>query len=166
MRILIILSVIFLSACTSELKIFSGPDGKEVKGVPFRGSEVWVAEGYLTTHSKGAQCTPSPFQEYVTLASGKLYYAKPEPGPLADSEFSISFNDSGSVKQVQLNSESNFAENVSAVSELAGTVLPFISAPKAPAEIAAAPAIACDTGKDVRSFVRLDEWSPDTWKPN
>jgi len=152
-----------MTACTSKLVIHEAGKDDPIEGVPFRGSEVWVAEGMLTAHTKvGENCIPSPFQDYVTLASGTLYYAQPDSGWLADSEFSIAYNDNGSVKQVQLNSESNFSESVSAVSELAGIVLPFVAAPRA---LAGGEAPACNTGKNVQSFVRLDQWTADTWNP-
>ena len=167
LRTLLFLCIAVLPACTSELEIYQDGSDEPIKGVPFRGSEVWVAEGLLTKHSKeGSQCAQAPFQDYVSLASGTLYSAQPDPGWLANSEFSIMFNENGSVKQIQLNSESNFAENVSAVSELAGTVLPFVTAPKAaPETLRPGQLPACDVGKNVQSSVRLDKWTADTWKP-
>ena len=163
----VVLMMMFLSACTANLKVKKGNTNgseSEVHGIPFRVPTPYVFSGKYTKHSKfGENCTHTPFYEVLALPLGDLYYANVKTGELAGSEFTIEFTEQGTLKKISLNSDTTVDDVASGVASLVGAALPFLSpVPTPPAALDSeegekfqdngtppSPLPSCDTGKVV-----------------
>ncbi len=157
---------VLCGGCTADLMVYDNA-GALAKGVPFRTAEVYVAEGYLTAHSTGGTCNEKTrYQKFVSLPLGDQYFAHIETGEWTGSEFSISYNDNGGLKEVSLNSEPKFADNLGAITDFVSKAVPaLVPTPAAgTAETALRDDRACDRGESLQILTKLSEWT--TWPPD
>jgi hypothetical protein len=126
MRVLLALGVaLVLSGCASSLKVADGA-GRPAPGVPFRIAEVYLASGTYTRHTEdGDACVHAVFERQISLPTGALYFANVEPALLAKTEFSMTFNESGTLASITMNTEPKAAEAITAVSDALVNLLPL-----------------------------------------
>lgn len=119
--------VLFCAGCASNLKVFDAQQ-KEAKGVPIA-TPVLVK---ITTTTKYVvdpknkdyeqYCVDEQSETYKTLPLGDLYFVNFDSAEFGKSEFAVSFNDSGLLKSVTLNSDPKIAENIDATGKLVSAV--------------------------------------------
>lgn len=104
LSLLLAMSLPCAASCASDYKIYD--DTTELNGFPVRLSEVYYITGFYTKHSKGEPCDPkTPFVKTIPLPTGREVMIEYEPSQFANSEFSLDFNESGTLKSFKLNSE-------------------------------------------------------------
>ena len=150
-RIIWVIGVVVLaSGCASSLKTFDS-EKKQSVGIPIT-SPVLVKITEKTTYEVDPNnttfdsfCKPDVNAKYQFLALGERSYLAFDPAFLGKGEFKVEFNDAGALKTISLNSDATAGADK--VSDLLGTVLPYIAAPKPTVE---KKAIAQDTAQKTK----------------
>lgn len=121
------------SGCASSLKTFDS-EKKQSVGIPIA-TPVLVKITEKTTYEVDPNntkfesfCKPYVSAKYQFLALGERSYLAFDPAFLGKGEFKVEFNDAGTLKTVSLNSDATAGADK--VSDLLGTVLPYLAAPK------------------------------------
>lgn len=124
---------VLVSGCASSLKTFDS-EKKQNVGIPIS-SPVLVKITEKTTYEVDPNnpkfeifCKPDLNAKYQFLALGERSYIAFDPAFLGKGEFKVEFNDAGALKTVSLNSDATAGADK--VSDLLGTVLPYLAAPK------------------------------------
>lgn len=124
---------ILTSGCASSLKTFDSQKLPSV-GIPV-GTPVLVKITEKTSYEVDpsnskyeSYCKPEINAKYQFLALGERSYIAFDPAPFGKGEFKVEFNDAGVLKTVSLNSDATAGADK--VSDLLGTVLPYLAAPK------------------------------------
>jgi hypothetical protein len=125
--------VLLATGCASSLKTFDS-EKKQSVGIPIA-TPVLVKITEETTYvvdpnNKNFEsfCISDVHAKYQFLALGERSYLAFDPAFLGKGEFKIEFNDAGALKTVSLNSDATAGADK--VSDLLGTVLPYLAAPK------------------------------------
>jgi len=156
-----------VAGCASTVDVYDAGQN-QIKGVPFRATEVYFVQGTYLKHTKlGGACTPAKFYETASLPTGAQYYANVKPAQLAKTSFGMTFADSGALAGLTMNTEPAAADTLNAATTALSTLLPFVGLTAAPADgggaaLAAAgaeeprsSAPACDTGPDDVTYTKL-----------
>jgi hypothetical protein len=135
MRIAILSLALGFSACASDFAVHDN-DEQEVVGFPIRTPvlvEVTQQTSYEVVagaeHAEFAKyCTPRISSSHGVLPLGDVHYVSFDAAALGKSEFSLDFYDSGTLKNLSINSDAT--EGLDPVSNLVEGMLPFVAAPK------------------------------------
>jgi hypothetical protein len=115
--------------CSSTLRTVAVTDPAVFHGIRVHTLESYVVRKEVVTQ----KCAPRTVESIEHLPIGRAYDLGFEPGWFASSQFSVSFTDSGLLKQVTLNTDPQVDETLSAAARLTE---PLAGAPS----LAAAPA--------------------------
>ena len=150
--------LIGLAGCSGTLKVFDAQQ-QEIKGVPFRATEVYVKKGMHTLLASGGDCTPADFVEIVSLPTGAQFYITAKSSSFAKTAFHVKFTDEGALSEVGLDSEPAAAESIKATTDLLKTIV--AAAGGGAVRSAAAPRAqlpACDAAPKQVRYIRFDEF--------
>ncbi len=100
--------VIAIAGCASKLVVHSADNPGAIRGIRVRAPVSYV----VTKEIKTEKCPAKTEESIVHLAVGEAYDVTFESAPFAKSEFSVSFSDTGVLKQVSLNSTPQAAETL------------------------------------------------------
>jgi hypothetical protein len=156
------IGVIALTGCAGQLVVYDDKQA-EIKGVPFRATEVYVKQGLYGKYSKGGNCAKTPFNETVSIPTGAQYFVTTKTAQFAKTAFHIKFSESGAVSEIGLNSEPAAADALKATAELVKLALPAVGGVSA-SQVASAVATierACDVGEEGVTFKRLSDYLKD-----
>lgn len=154
-------AAILTVGCTADLAVYHA-DGTRAKGVPVPITETFAIISENDAHSSGRDCVLVIQTTFETMQSS-VAYVDPVTGPLADSEFSLKFNESGMLSEVTLNSESNAADTLKAVGEVAGEIAEILSpgAGIAALQPSGQQPVSCDVSQTAPVVVPLSEYVTD-----
>lgn len=129
-----------LGGCASSLKTFDAQKNPSV-GIPV-GTPVLVKITEQTAYEVDPKhpefqsyCKPDVNVVYKFLPLGERSYIAFAPAALGKGEFKVEFSDSGALKTVSVNSDAT--AGVQSMTDLLGTVLPYLAAPKPTLEVKA-----------------------------
>jgi hypothetical protein len=158
------IGVIALTGCAGQLVVYDDKQA-EIKGVPFRTTEVYVKQGLYSKHLNGGACAKSPFQEVVSIPTGAQYYVTAKTAQFAKTAFHIKFSESGAVSEIGLDSEPAAADTLKATADLVKLVLPTAAGMTAlrASDVAASSVIekACNTGEESITYTKLRDYLGD-----
>jgi hypothetical protein len=147
---------LFTSACTGKLDI-TDDKGKSLQGIPITTYELWIEEGTYSKLAKGGDCdSKTPFQKFVSLPTGPVYYIKVEGSLFAKTSLNVKLNADGALSELSFNSESNLPDTFSGAANVLKAV-PTLGVAGAGAPLPG-PVPACDTGEVVKKVTKFDEW--------
>lgn len=113
------------SGCASQIVVYNDGHAK-VEGIPYRLAQAFKKHGRYTTLANGKTCDPNPFNEEIVLASGALYYLNVDAAEFAKTNFTAEFTDTGILKKVSLDSESQASAVMESVSNLVKSAAPLV----------------------------------------
>jgi hypothetical protein len=146
------------AGCAGQLNVYDA-NGAEVKGMPFRTAEIFVKQGtYAKSTTVGDACTPAPFQQIVSVATGPQYFVKATTAQFAKTAFHIKYNDAGGVAEVGLESEPAAAETIKATTEAVKAAASLIGIGTVAAVARAPGKPACDTGETDVSYQSFEAY--------
>lgn len=109
------LAFISMTGCASKLVVHNvSKNSNEIKGIRVRAPVSYIVTKQIETE----KCPPRTEESIIHLPVGEPYDITFDPAPFGKAEFSISFTDTGALKQVTLNSDPQVAETISALAEL------------------------------------------------
>lgn len=111
------------AGCSGDLKIYEGNQTGPLRGIPVRIAQPYEKVGLLTSSSTDEDCDQVNFREIIVLPSEELYYLKINEAFLRKTSFTIKVSDQGWLSEVGYNVESTTSDSVTALNELASTIL-------------------------------------------
>ena len=126
---------LFACGCSSSLQSFDA-NGNPLMGVPVRTpllaavTRVSVYTVLPSASANASYCKPDTAITLETLPIGQLTYINVKPATFGKSEFRLELSDAGMLKLVSLNSDPQTAQIAKELATAAGTLLPYLAAPK------------------------------------